>query len=207
MSADRLTRGSIIVSHFQETLERTRDDRKPVLRSKQCRRVGRLRAVATLSLKHTSKNCLSHRFSTVATRDHPRSTHRQAFSETRVHDGFQNAVAWVTSRMSIYIDQDGNFPVQCCVEAIGRLCPKLYIGIERAGVPSCFERPWSSRRHNCDDLGRLVFETHRPQSKNGGACDFRPHPHRSPPQSQRPKASAMDANDLVIHGGNLIRVP
>ena len=72
------------------------------------------------------------------------------------------------------------------------------------GSSSRFERPWSSRRHNCYDLGRLVFETTERSRRTVENCDFRPHPHRSPPQSQRPKASAMDANYMVIHGGNLI---
>jgi hypothetical protein len=59
-------------------------------------------------------------------------------------------------------------------------------------------------------LGRFLNPTTREGAhngygwKNGGACDFSSPPHRSPPQSQRPRALAMEAGFPVDHGVPLI---
>ena len=80
---------------------------------------------------------------------------------------------------------------------------EAYVEDERAGV--LFPLQAASRRADATTAsiwGRLVFQRHR----NGRTVElltFVPT-HRSPPQSQRHKASAMEAGFPVNHGVTLI---
>jgi len=73
------------------------------------------------------------------------------------------------------LDQDSNFPDQCCVAVIGPRSRKPY-GCRQAGWDPLPALSGLGRADATTAVTWAAYFLRSPQSKNGGAFDFRPHP-------------------------------